>query len=100
MIAGRDKVIPFKIILRDRFQDNFQHKDVPLVEVLPAPVSVDHVIAFVGPAPAQRSRSQADQVLVDVHVGKASHDDPFPSNHQDKSSTDLVTRESCKRQLS
>lgn len=53
------------------------------MEVLHPPVSSDRALALVGPTPTEVSKSQADQVLVNAPVGRASRDDPFPSDHDD-----------------
>lgn len=81
--------------MRGQFQGICQHWEVPLVEVLPPPVNVDHALTLFRPTIAltQGSMSQADQVLVDAPVMGTTRDDPFPSDHEDEPSAKLMIRE-------
>lgn len=69
-VADRDRIDPFDMFLRGKFQGNLQHREVPLVEILPLLVGVDRVLALASLSGAVTLGSgvQADVELVDALV--------------------------------
>lgn len=68
---------------------------MPLADTLPPPVSADRAMALVGfhIGSLPGSNPSTDRVLVNAPIGGASHDDPFPSDHEEEPPTELVTKE-------
>lgn len=89
MLVVHEKILPFEMILRGHFQGTLQYWEVPLVEMLPPPVSLDSALALVGPpdASSPRSDSSIGQVLIDAPVGGVSHEDPQPSDTEGEESS-------------
>lgn len=96
-VADHERIIPFKMVLQGRFQGNCQYREVPLVEILPPPISTDPTLALVVPdiIVVQGSNTQADQELVDVPVEGLSREDPLPPDLEDDPSKELATGGSC-----
>lgn len=59
---------------------NLQHTEVPLVDILPLPVSTDCDLALSSPggAMAQGSGAQADPELINTIIEGVSRDNPPP----------------------
>lgn len=93
--AGCERIIPFEMVLKGRFQGTCQYWEVPLVDTLPPAVNVDRDLALAGSRVASPLGSipSTDRVLVDVPIGGASRNDRFPSDHEEEPLTELVTRD-------
>lgn len=90
---------------RGRFQGSYLHREVPLVEALLPPVSIDHVLALSRLVTTFGSMldPRVDLALVDASVGGVYHEDPFPSDTEEEASNVLVIQDTCvasKQQLS
>ena len=48
-LAGHERILPFDMVFKGRFKGTLQYQEVPFVETLPLPVSLDHALALGSP---------------------------------------------------
>ena len=71
VFAGIKRVLSLKVVLQGCYKDDLQYYEVPLVELIPLPVSVDGAMVLAAPS-AVRGKGSATQVdpgLVGAPIG-------------------------------
>lgn len=68
--SGHERIFPFEMVLRGEYKGNLKYREVPLVEILPPPVSFDRSLALSAFHVARNEGlgPQVDPVLVDAVI--------------------------------
>lgn len=80
VFVGNERVLSLEMVLWGKYKGDLQYREVPLVEILPPPVSASRALTLAAPPVTGNEWfvHQVDLVLVDAVVKYVSHDDPTP----------------------